>query len=178
MSVPGRIRNLRRKKRLTLEALAASVGIHKGHLSRIETGDKAPSLATLEALARALGVGMGELFGEKAHEDDVTVVRRGESATTGDTDTYRIEALFAGSENRPLAAYIVAPGRTFLNHDVPNHVGQEFLYVLQGKIELTVADRSMVLGTGDCVTYDAGLQHRLRRMGSATARVLVVLGKN
>lgn len=177
MSVPSRIRSLRRKNALTLEALAASVGIHKGHLSRIETGDKSPSLATLEAIARALGVGMAELFGEKANEHDVIVTRRAERIVTGDADTYVVEALIAGSKSRPLAAYIVAPGRTFLNHDVPDHVGQEFLYVLQGKIEVVVADKLIVLGAGDCATYDAALQHKLRRLGSATAKVLVVLGR-
>ncbi|WP_446744467.1 helix-turn-helix domain-containing protein [Silvibacterium acidisoli] len=178
MSVPSRIRHLRRKNGLTLEALAGSVGIHKGHLSRIETGEKAPSLATLEAIARALRVGMAELFGEKANEHEITVVRQSERITTGDAGTYLIEALIAGSASRPLASYIVVPGRTFLDHDVPDHVGQEFLYVLQGRVEVAVADQLITLSVGDCATYDAALQHRLRRLGSAVAKVLVVLGKN
>lgn len=178
MSVPSRIRNLRKKNGLTLEVLAAKVGIHKGHLSRIENGEKSPSLATLEAIAKALGVGMAELFGEKANQHDITVVRKSEGVSTGDADTYLVEALVAGSPSRPLASYIVSPGRTFLDHDVPDHIGQEFLYVLQGKIEVAVADQLIVLAPGDCATYDAALQHRLRRLGSTIARVLVVLGRN
>jgi transcriptional regulator with XRE-family HTH domain len=177
MSVPSRIRALRRKQGLTVEALAASVRIHKGHMSRIETGNKSPSLATLEAIARALGVGMAELFGEKTSVDDVMVVRRTARILTGDSKTYLVEALLPGSEFRPLAAYVVSPGRKFLEHDVPDHVGQEFLYILQGKIEVQIADQLLELETGDCVTYDAGLPHKLRRTSSLTARVLVVLAK-
>lgn len=178
MSVPARIRALRKQKGLTVEALAASVGIHKGHLSRIERGEKAPSLATLEAIARSLKVGMAQLFGEKTNEDDVIVVRKTERAVSGDSETYLIEALLAGSEIRPLAAYIVSPGREFLEHDVPDHVGQEFLFVLQGKIEVAVADQLLALGAGDCATYDAGLHHKVRRRSSTVARVLVLLGRN
>lgn len=178
MSVRSRIRNLRRKNGFTLEVLASKVGIHKGHLSRIENGEKAPSIATLEAIARALGVDMAELFGEKASQHDITVVRKSEGVSTGDADTYLVEALIAGSPSRPIASYIVSPGRTFLDHDVSDHVGQEFLYVLRGKIEVAVADQLIVLGPGDCATYDAALKHKVRRLGSALARVLVVLGRN
>jgi transcriptional regulator with XRE-family HTH domain len=178
MSVPSRIRNLRREKGLTLDALATTVGIHKGHLSRIESGEKSPSLATLEAIAKALKVGMAELFGEKASAQEITVVRQAERIPTGDPKTYLVEALIAGSSSRPLASYIVVPGRTFPDHDVPDHAGQEFLYVLKGKVEVAVADQLITLNTGDCATYDAALQHKLRKLGSADAKVLVVLGKN
>jgi transcriptional regulator with XRE-family HTH domain len=177
MSVPGRIRALRRKKGLTVEALATTVGIHKGHLSRIETGDKAPSLATLEAIARGLEVGMAELFGEKTNADDIVVVRSTARVATGDRETYLVEALLPGSKLRPLAAYIVSPGRNFLEHDVPDHIGQEFLYILQGKIEVAVADQLIQLNAEDCISYDASLPHKLRRTGSSIAKVLVVLAK-
>src|ERR1700743_3898323 len=102
-------------------------------------------------------------------------VEKTKEAVSGDSQTYLIEALLAGSKTRPLAAYIVSPGREFLEHDVPDHAGQEFLYVLQGKIEVAVADQLITLSSGDCATYDAALQHKLRKLGSATAKVLVVL---
>ena len=178
MSVPARIRTLRRRNGLTIEALAASVGIHKGHLSRIERGEKSPSLATLEAIARSLGVGMAQIFGEKADESDVVVVRKTAREMSGDSATYQIEALLAGSDRRPISAYIVSPGREYLEHDVPEHVGQEFLFVLQGRIELAVADQLLTLCEGDCATYDAGLHHKVRRKGRTIAKVLVCLGRN
>lgn len=178
MSVPGRIRALRKQKNLTVEEVAESIGIHKGHLSRIERGEKSPSLATLEAIAGALNVGMAELFGEKAGEGEVIVVDRSQRRKVGTPDAYEIESLLAGGENRPLSAYVVAPGAKFLEHDVPHHVGQELLFVLKGRIELAIADQLITLEEGDCVSYDAGLQHRLRRTTSKNASVLVVISKS
>lgn len=175
MTVPGRIRALRRQKGITVAALASSIGIHKGHLSRIERGEKTPSLATLEAIAKALGAGMAQLFGEKTNEEDVMVVRRAERKKTGDRKTYQLEVLWTGADNTPLAAYVVSPGPQFLEHEVPNHQGKELLFVLQGKIEVQVADKLLLLNPGDCATYDAALHHKLRRKGSALAQVLVVL---
>ncbi|MGY2049577.1 helix-turn-helix domain-containing protein [Methylobacterium sp. JK268] len=169
-----RIRALRRRRGLTVEALAAAVGVHKGHLSRIERGQKAPSLATLEALAGVLGAPMAELFGETAGEGDVVVVRRADRAEVRD-GAYAVQALLPAAPGRAASLYVVEPGEAFLTRDLPSHGGQELLYVLEGEIDLAVADRLLVLGPGDCAAYDAGLPHRLRRRGAAPARALVIV---
>jgi transcriptional regulator with XRE-family HTH domain len=174
MSVSARIRTLRRQKGFTIEALAQKIGIHKGHLSRIERGEKSPSLATLEAIAHSLGASMAQLFGEKADASDVTVFRRSARNKTGD-NAYKIEAILTGSSRAPLAVYVVSPGPEYLEHDVSDHRGQEFLYVLAGVIDVSVADQELILATGDCALYDAALNHKLRRKGRANAQVLVVL---
>src|SRR5690606_29093147 len=127
MPVPARIRALRKQRGLTIDALATAVGIHKGHLSRIERGEKSPSLATLEAIAQTLGTRMAELFGEKTEEQDMIVTRKKDRSSIGRKSDYQIEALRAASDVAPLASYIVSPGREFLEHDVPQHPGQEFL---------------------------------------------------
>ena len=173
MSVAQRIRALRRRSHLTLDALAARVGVHKGHLSRIERGQKAPSLATLEAIAMGLGASMSELFGEKAAADDVIVARAGARITTRDAG-YAVHALLpARRDGPPLCTW--SNGRDVPHRGSSTHGGQEIAYVLAGEVELVVADRSVVLGIGDCATYDGGLPHRLRRLGSAPASVLVII---
>lgn len=177
MSVSSRIRALRKQRGYTVEMLADAVGVHKGHLSRIERGEKTPSLGTLETIASVLEVGMAELFGEKAGDDEVTVVRKLDRQVLGRRRDYRIEALLASAENRPLSAYVVSPEMEFQEHDVPHHNGQELLFVLKGRIELIVGGKTILLSEGDCVSYDAGLHHKLRRTGQATASLLVVIGR-
>ncbi|AWB22969.1 cupin domain-containing protein [Methylobacterium currus] len=172
--VANRIRALRRRRGLTVEALAAAVGIHKGHLSRIERGEKVPSVATLEALALALGARTAELFGETATEADILVVRRTERAVMRD-GAYAVQAVLPGAAGRSAALYVVEPGEDFLRHDRPAHDGQEIAYILEGEVELAIADRVIALGPGDCATYDGGLPHRLRRRGPGPASVLVVI---
>lgn len=176
MSVAQRIRALRRRRHLTLEALATGAGIHKGHLSRIERGEKAPSLATLEAIARILQAEMAELFGETVAASDVVVVRRPDGAVIREAD-YAIQALLPAEAGRAAALYRIEPGEAFRAADRPSHDGQEILYVLDGAVELMVADRRFALRAGDCATYDGGLPHRLRRSEGARAAVLVIVAK-
>jgi transcriptional regulator with XRE-family HTH domain len=168
----GRIRAFRHRRGLTLEALAAAAGIHKGHLSRIERGEKAPSVGTLEAIAQALGAQMAELFGESAGAADLVVVRREDRAVVQDP-AYGVQALIPGADGRAGSLYIVEPGNAFLTQDRPSHAGQEIAYVLEGAVELAVADRLITLRAGDCATYAAGLPHRLRRLDGCKAAVLV-----
>ena len=177
MSVSSRIRALRKQRGYTIEILADAVGVHKGHLSRIERGEKTPSLGTLETISKVLEVGMAELFGEKAGDDEVTVVRKLDRQALGKRKDYRIEALLASAGNRPLSAYVVSPETKFQEHDVPHHSGQELLFVLKGRIELIVGGKTALLSEGDCASYDAGLHHKLRRLGHATASLLVVIGR-
>jgi transcriptional regulator with XRE-family HTH domain len=160
---------------MTLESLADAVEIHKGHLSRIERGEKTPSLGTLMALAKALGVEMSELFGEKVGDSEITVVRKKDRARLPGDELYGVAAILAANKGRPIALYTVDPGPQFLEHDLPEHEGFEVLLVLQGTIEAMVADRRLVLAAGDCAAYDAQLRHLLRRSGRARASVLVMV---
>ncbi len=179
MSVASRIRALRRRRGLTLDALAEAVGVHKGHLSRIERGEKAPSLSTLEAIGTALGADMAWLFGERIEADEVGVVRGAEARGVRETGVrepdYAVHALVPAREGRAAALYLVEPGDAFRDADRPSHGGQEIAYVLRGRIELAVADRRVTLEAGDCATYDGGLPHRLRRLGPDPAAVLVMI---
>lgn len=184
MSVASRIRALRRRRGLTLDALAEAVGVHKGHLSRIERGEKAPSLTTLEAIGTALGADMASLFGERIEADEVVVVRGAEAMGVRETGVremgvrepdYAVHALVPAREGRAAALYLVEPGDAFRDADRPSHGGQEIAYVLRGRVELAVADRRVTLQAGDCATYDGGLPHRLRRLGPDPAAVLVMI---
>lgn len=174
MSIASRIRALRRRRRLTLDALAEAVGVHKGHLSRIERGEKAPSLATLEAIGKALDADMASLFGERIGADEILVVRAQRATGARDPD-YAVHALVPAAEGRAGALYLVEPGEAFLTADRPSHGGQEIAYVLKGEVELAVADRFVTLRVGDCAAYEGGLPHRLRRLGTERAAVLVMI---
>ncbi|MFO0546861.1 MAG: helix-turn-helix domain-containing protein [Polyangiaceae bacterium] len=173
MLVASRLRSVRKRKGMTIETLAAQAGIHKAHLSRIERGEKTPSLGTLMALAKALGVEMSELFGEKATASEISVVRKDERPRLPGDELYGVEAILAANRERPIAMYVVDPGPSFLEHDLPEHDGFEVLLVLRGSIEARVGDRLLALATGDCAAYDARLKHLLRKTGKAHASVLV-----
>jgi len=176
MALAARIRSLRRKRGLSLGALASAAGVDKGYLSRLERGQKAPSIATLAALADALGAGMSDLFGERASEQDVVIVRGAEREAAADAE-YRLEAILAGSPGQPVSVFVVHPGREFHAPKAAEHGGHEVLFVLHGAIELSVADQRHQLSAGDCASYDAALPHRLRRTSAGRASALVIIGR-
>jgi transcriptional regulator with XRE-family HTH domain len=173
-SLPARLRGLRRARGLTLERAAAAAGVHKGHLSRVERGEKAPSPALVERLAEIYGLPLAQMFGQVATEGDVVITRRPAGGPG--------RAGAGGVERLPLPAS--AGARAYVLHptDIPDdghgrlsHGGWELAYVLAGTVELTVADRRERLEAGDSAAFAGHLPHGFRRLGEAAAAVLLVM---
>lgn len=176
MLVGSRIHSLRLRRGLTLETLSEKVGVHKGHLSRIERGEKTPSVGTLTAIAAALEVEMAELFGEKSQKEDVVLVRKAERPVlAGDSPHYRIESILPGSSDRHFSIYHITPGPEFLEEDVSSHSGQKGVYCLSGTVEVSIAERLIELKAGDCVAFEANLKHFVRRKGRQGSTALVIV---
>ena len=170
------LRRLRQARGLTLDALAEAVGLDKGFLSRLERGRKAPSVATLLRLSGSLGVPVAELLGEALPADAVRVSRAGRRRRSpGGATTHAMEMLTEG--RAPLAAFIIHPAAAFAEDGPHEHEGEELLYVLEGRIELAFADRSLLLAAGDAVEFAGHLPHRLRRIGAEPAAVLVAVAR-
>src|ERR1700744_5989647 len=93
-TIGPRLRHIRLEKGLTVEALAAAAGLDKGFLSRLERGTKRPSVETVLRLSAALGVPVGQLFGEQTAEDTVRASRAlGRSRSFEGPDAYSFELL-------------------------------------------------------------------------------------
>ena len=159
---------------MTLDALATVTKLDKGYLSRVERGQKSPSLAACLRLGVALDVSVGELFGERIAEHAVRVLRRSERVRVAGVGSPAFEALTrAGAA---LDSFVVYPTAEFANaSDAAEHPGEELLLVLSGVIEMRFADRSVMLDEGDCAQFPGHLAHRLRRVGDAPASALVAV---
>ncbi|MDB5373250.1 MAG: hypothetical protein JWP04_1892 [Belnapia sp.] len=170
------LRRLRQARRLTLDALAEAVGLDKGFLSRLERGQKAPSVATLLRLAASLGVPVAELLGESLPQDAVRVTRAaGRRRSAPGAAGHGLETLTEG--RTPLAGFIIHLSTGFAEDGPHAHAGEELLYVLSGRVELAFADRSLMLASGDAVEFAGHLPHRLRRIGAEPAAVLVAVAQ-
>ncbi|MCO6416487.1 XRE family transcriptional regulator [Siccirubricoccus sp. KC 17139] len=171
------LRRLRLARGMTLDALATSVGLDKGFLSRLERGRKAPSVGTLLRLSAALGVPVAELLGEALPEDAVRITRAARRRRSAPGHgMHGMESLTAG--DAPLAAFIIHLGAEFAEDGPHEHEGEELLYVLHGHVELAFADRSLMLRAGDAAEFAGHLPHRLRRIGEEPAAVLVAVARH
>ncbi|MFI8194438.1 helix-turn-helix domain-containing protein [Streptomyces sp. NPDC085946] len=155
--VAPHLRALRRRASLTLEAAARSAGLSPAHLSRMETGQRQPSLPTLLALARVYGTTVSDLLLERAVGRDAVMSSAEMQPTRSGGWTYRQ----AGAPGRSLQALRVHVPYGAQSDIVRSHPGEEWLYVLRGQLRLHLADAVHPLPAGDSAHFDSLTPHRL-----------------
>ncbi|MFJ8039994.1 helix-turn-helix domain-containing protein [Kitasatospora sp. NPDC096147] len=151
----ARLREHRSAARLTLEAAAARVGLSPAYLSRLETGQRQPSLPALLGLAREYGTTVSGLLGEQQDEPE-PVIRGGviEPGRAGGWGYRR-----AGATGRAMQALHVQVPPDIQDAVVRVHPGEEWLYVVKGRLRLTLADQDHVLEPGDSAHFDSLTPH-------------------
>ena len=169
----GKIRRARRDRDMTLEGLAAASGTSVAHLSRLESGERQPSLDGLLRLAFGLGVPFDELLEEPEEPGPGTVVR-GAEAPFYERWALRFQPLVpeAGPEGLAAMKVVFPADRVDPEHEPNEHGGQEWLYVLKGRLTLD-AERT-VLEPGDAAFFDARLPHGFDVFSEEDAEVLMV----
>lgn len=182
VKVGEKIKSLRLEAGISLQELAAKSGYSTAVLSQIENHLVSPSLGVLVHLAKAMDVNIGTFFGQ--HETEpFTLIRKGEehivsrfASKEGVRYGYTYQALGAGKKDRRMEPFIVTlEPATIKNDKCYGHEGEEFIYVLEGRIDVTLGDHTDTLEEGDCIYYDSTIPHRVQCHGGETARILAVV---
>ncbi|MFE9629905.1 helix-turn-helix domain-containing protein [Streptomyces sp. NPDC006463] len=170
-AVAPQLRDLRRRAGLTLEAAAARARLSPAHLSRLETGRRQPSLPLLLALARTYGTTVSELLGETPAVADPIVRAGGPGAREADGWTY----WQAGGSGRGMQALRVhVPQGRSQGELVRVHPGEEWLYVLAGRLRLHLGEAEYLLEPGDSAHFDSLTPHRIGAASAGGADLLFV----
>ncbi|MHA5051455.1 helix-turn-helix domain-containing protein [Streptomyces sp. SD15] len=169
-AVAPRLREVRRRASLTLEAAARAAGLSAAHLSRLETGQRQPSLPMLLALARIYDTTVSALLGETVAERDAIVRAPDMEPTKAGGWTY----WQAGAPGRGMQALRVHVPYGSQGDVVRVHPGEEWLYVLQGRLRLRLGDTAQVLAPGDSAHFDSLTPHRLAAADRSGAELLFV----
>jgi transcriptional regulator with XRE-family HTH domain len=156
-AVAPRLRALRRRAALTLEAAARAAGLSPAHLSRLETGLRQPSLPMLLALARIYGTTVSELLGETVADRDAVLRAADREPTAAGGWTY----WQAGAPGRGMQALRVRVPYGSQGDIVRVHPGEEWLYVLTGRLRLRLGDATHLLAPGDSAHFDSLTPHRI-----------------
>lgn len=177
-SLGVRLKHARMVRKLTLKALADEVGCSESLLSKLERGHTSPSLATLHNIAQALGTHIGALLGGPGPNPS-PVQRAHERPTAGFPSANRhasimLERVIVPAPGQLLQGdiHVIEPNAS--SDEQISHAGEELGYVIEGELELTLADERYLLQSGDTFYFPSTLPHSYRNPGSTATRVLWV----
>ncbi len=161
-----------RRGRFSVEELAQRAGVSSGLISKIERGLGNPSFATLTHLAYALDLSIGSFFDAPVSAGRM-VVRRNERRRLVMPHASLVYELLTPSLQGKLGMVRTRIAPSFDNHEQPfQHVGEESVHVLSGRLEVFVGHEHFYLEEGDTVTYDSGLPHWWRNAQNVAAEVI------
>ncbi len=169
------VRRLRTDQRISLRTLASSTDFSPSFISQVENGEVSPSIASMEKIANALGVTLGEFLAAAAEGESGLIVRVSERFQMPSLWSQgRIEAL-APTTGRRMEPVLIAldPGGRSGKHPYA-HDAEEFAYILEGEATLTLGPEDHVLRPGDAVTILAQELRRWENRSTSVVRILIV----
>jgi quercetin dioxygenase-like cupin family protein len=170
-SIGGKIRKARVEKSIPLERVANETGFSIDYLKEVEAGNAIPPVGAILQIARALEIDSSSLL-----KENESALEKRISAHTKRTENYAYTTLTPGAENKHLKAFRVVIEAQQDHKGVGyHHEGEEFDYVLTGKVQVTVGDHVNTLSAGDSLHFNSGIPHKLRSISDERAELLVVI---
>ena len=172
-----RVRDLRKDRGLTLDELAEASGVSRAMISKLERGEKNPTLVIAARLAEGLGVSLSRLAGVEERRE-VVVVPREKRPVLRDPET--------GFERQSLSPTFAGRGVEFLRNVVPegstsgdfppHRKGvEEHLVVERGQLEATLGEETYLLREGDALFFEADVPHRFDNVGRGECSYYLVI---
>lgn len=171
MEIGKKLKRYRTKNGLTLEELASRTELTKGFLSQLENDLTSPSITTLSDIVEALGISMSTFFKEESEEQ---LVFSKEDFFIDEQEEYTISWIVPNAqknEMEPILLEIPSEGKSF---EVSPHEGEEWGYVLSGKIDLIMEEERYTVSKGQTFYIKGDKNHYLENKYTQTAKVLWV----
>ena len=175
-----RIGELRARLGMTLDQLSSATGFTRGYLSKIEHSKKVPPIGSLLRIAQALGADITQLLqtaSPQASDRGFCVVRAAERRPVvrgGTAFGYDYVGLADKKPGKKMAPFLFTFPSEIHKNVFFEHEGEEFLFVLTGKVEWQAGGDKLILEPGDSVYFNSRLPHRGRAI-EGEARALVVV---
>jgi transcriptional regulator with XRE-family HTH domain len=168
-AVGPRLRRLRQRRGATLTAVAAKTGISKSTLSRLESGQRKPSLELLLPLAETYFVPLDELVGAPSVGDPR--VRTRPRVRNG-----RLVYPLTQQPNGLAVWKVVIPPET--ERRLRTHAGYEWLYVMSGELRLILGEHDLTMQSGEVAEFDTQVPHWFGAAGNEPVEILSVHGSH
>jgi transcriptional regulator with XRE-family HTH domain len=168
------VRRLRRRAGLTTRALGRKTGFSASFISQLENGRVSPSIGSMQKVAAALGVSLGEFFSAAGEGASGTIVRAVERTRfTSDWSSAALESAGAGRRLEATLIYLLPGGRSG-KHPYGHDTAEDYAFVLKGPVRLVLGPAGHVLRTGDAVCFQPGELRLWENPGRSEARLLFI----
>jgi transcriptional regulator with XRE-family HTH domain len=170
MKIGERIKNLRELSNLTQEELAERAGLTKGFISQIERDLTSISLDSFIQILGAMDENISDFFRESSAEK--IVYRDMDRVAIEKEKIQRFELLVPGSTNRRLEPILLTLRKGQVTPKERPHEGEEFCFVLRGKVTLRFGKEALKLKRGECFYLSAEKEHWIQNTSSKEAVIL------
>jgi len=174
LKIGEKLKRLRMINSLTQEELASRADLTKGYISQLENDATSPSIATLKDILDVFGVSMQEFFSEISDED-IVFGKDARVQATDDGDRIKVELLVPGAQHRGMDPVLVTldPGEEM--DEQPFHDGEEFGFVLLGRIQIRLDERIYTVRKDECFYFTSDKRHSVKNIGKGPAKLLWVV---
>ena len=166
--VGSKIKGLRETKNLSIEEVAESTGLSVEQINSIENDQNLPSLGPLIKIARALGVRLGTFM-----DDNDISFSNGATDARKHMEYHPLAQQKAGRHMEPFIIDINPEENQ--DYKLSAHEGEEFIYVMQGEVEVEYGKEKYTLKEGDSIYYDSIVKHHLHGAPGKSAKILALI---
>ena len=182
--VGEKIKSIRETKQISVSELAERTGLAEEQINRIENNVDIPSLAPLIKIARALGVRLGTFLDD---QDEVGAVVCRKEELNNSTISFSNNAMNARTHmqyhslsnskaDRHMEPFIIDIEATEeTNYELSSHEGEEFIFVMEGAVEIAYGKKTHVIEAGDSIYYDSIVPHHVHGYQGQAAKILAVV---
>lgn len=175
--IATRLAGIRDSVGLTPEKLAQRVGVTPEQVLRYESGEVEIPVSYLSDVARTCAIDLTSLIsGGDAYLREFTLTRKGEGLSEDRRKNYQywnLASRFTGRRMEPFLVSVPPKAEEELRFD--NHSGQEFIYILEGELEIWLAGKRSTLEEGDSMYYRSRTPHAMRSLTDKDTLLLAVI---
>ena len=182
--VGQKIKAVRESKQISISDVVERTGLAQEQIERIEGNVDIPSLAPLIKIARTLGVRLGTFLDD---QDEIGAVVCRKEEHTGKTISFsnnavsarthmQYHSLSASKADRHMEPFIIEVEETDeTTYELSSHEGEEFIYVMDGTVEISYGKKTYVIEAGDSIYYDSIVPHHVHGFKGQAAKILAVV---
>ena len=176
--IATRLKGLREVLDLTTADVAAVCGIEPREYELLESGNIDIPVSILHQIGAHYEIDLTALmFGEEPRMNSYFLTRKGKGASVQRTQAYKYQSLAAGFMNRKADLFIVTvePKDEKTPIYLNTHPGQEFNYILEGRMTLQIGDKQLTLNEGDSLYFDANRPHGMKALDGKRVQFLAII---